>query len=137
MSIEIVKSYYDAFNRKDVDAILSICHDDVINDRNQADSQTGKENLKNFLETAWQHFDEKVFNVDLMANHDQSNVAAEYLVKGTYYKTKQGLFPANNQYYEILCSSLFKVKNGKISRITRYYNVKQWLDIVNPNRVGV
>lgn len=136
MSIKVVKSYYEAFNCKDIDGILRICHDDVVNDLNQGESQAGKEKLKNFLETAWQHFEEQVFNVDLMANNDQSNVASEYLVKGTYYKTKQGLFPANDQYYEILCSSLFKIKNGKIARITRYYNVKKWLDIVNPSRVG-
>ena len=68
-----------------------------------------------------------------MPNEDESNISTEYLVKGTYYNTKVGLFPAANQYYEILCTALFKFsKDGKISRITRYYNTKKWLDIVNP-----
>jgi len=56
MSIEIVKKYYEAFNRKDINAILTLCKDDVINDPNQGDSQAGKEKLKTFLETAWAHF---------------------------------------------------------------------------------
>lgn len=133
MSLEIVKQYYEAFNKRDINTIVSLCSEDVTNDKNQGDSEIGKDKLKNFIETAWAHFDEKVYNVDLMSNENKSNIASEYLVKGTYYKTKDGLFPANNQYYEIMCTSLFKIdKEGKISRITRYYNTKKWLDMVQP-----
>lgn len=134
MSIQIVERYYDAFNKRDIDAILAICADDVINVPNQGDAQAGKQKLKSFIETAWAHFDEKVFNLELLSSPNSTKVASEYLVKGTYYNTKSGLFPANNQYYEIICSTIFNVKNGEITQLTRYYNTKTWLDIVNPER---
>ena len=134
MSIDIITSYYAAFNRKDINAILNLCTEDVINDPNQGDSQSGKERLKDFLENAWAHFDEQVSDIVLMMNSDQSRVASEYRVQGTYYKTKPGLFPANDQKYDITCWAFFTIKQGKISRITRHYNTKQWLDIVNPTR---
>ncbi len=133
MSTAVVSKYYEAFNRKDIDAILALCSDDVANDPNQGDTQIGKDKLKIFLETAWAHFDEKVSNIMLMANKDESKVASEYLVHGTYYKTKPGLFESTNQKYEILPTTVFTIKNGKITRMTRYYNTKAWLDIVNPS----
>ena len=133
MSLEVVKKYYEAFNRKDINAILALCTDDVINDPNQGDPQVGKEKLKAFLETAWAHFDEQVFDLELLSNADQSKIASEYLVKGKYYHTKPGLFPATNQHYEIICHTFFYIKHGKIARMTRHYNAKTWLDIVNPN----
>lgn len=135
MSLELVQKYYDAFNQKDVNAILALCSDDVINDPNQGDSQVGKDKLKAFLEGAWAHFDEKVSEVVFMANKDESKIASEYLVHGTYYKTKPGLFPATQQKYEISPTTVFTIKNGKIARMTRYYNTKLWLDMVNPNRI--
>lgn len=134
MSTNPVKKYYEYFNKKDIDGILSLVTDDVINDANQGDSVTGKEALKKAIETAWEYFDEQVSNLDLMVNADGSNVASEYVVNGTYYKTKPGLFPSTNQHYEIIATAVFKIRDGKISRITRYYNTKKWLDIVNPNR---
>jgi len=133
MSIEIVKKYYEAFNRKDINAILTLCKDDVINDPNQGDSQAGKEKLKTFLETAWAHFEETVHDLELMTNTDQSKIATEYLVKGKYYNSKPGLFPAKNQHYDIICTAIFTIQDGKIARITRYYNTKKWLDMVNPS----
>ena len=132
MSKNIIEMYYDAFNKKDLNTILSICTEDVINDLNQGDSQYGKDKLKLFFETIWSHFDEVVSNIEFMVNVDESKIASEYLVKGRYYKTKEGLFAANNQPYDIVCVAIFTIKNNKIARITRYYNVKKWLEIVNP-----
>ncbi len=134
MSTQVVQQYYEAFNKKDIDAILALCVENVQNDPNQGDPQVGKDKLKAFLETAWAHFDEQVSELVIMANADQSKIATEYLVKGTYYNSKPNLFPATNQYYEIYPTTVFTIKNGKITRMTRHYNTKQWLDIVNPNR---
>lgn len=134
MSIETVKKYYLEFNKKNIAGILELCTDNVINDLNQGDSQEGIAKLKDYLLTAWSHFDEKVSHLDIMTNQDQSNIATEYLVNGKYYNTKEGLFPSTNQVYEIKCTSLFKFDDsGKISRITRYYNAKQWIDMVKNN----
>ncbi len=114
------------------DSILVLCADDVVNAPNQGDSQVGCGNLKKFLQTAWAHFDESVSNIKLLTNKDESNIASEYNVKGTYYNTKPNLFPAKNQQYDITCWAFFKIKDGKIQRIIRHCNAKKWLDIVNP-----
>jgi len=133
MSIELVKKYYEEFNKKNIEGILDLCSDNVINEPNQGENQIGKELLRNFFKISWSHFKEDVYDLDILCNQDGSNVATEYTVRGTYFNTKENLFPATNQKYDITCTTLFKFKDNKISKITRYYNTKKWLDMVKPD----
>ena len=49
MSEALVRRYYDAFNRGDREAMLSLLTDDVVHDINQGGRETGKEAFRRFL----------------------------------------------------------------------------------------
>jgi steroid delta-isomerase-like uncharacterized protein len=61
-----------------------------------------------------------------MSGDVAGRVAAEYVVHGTYLATDEGLPPAKGQTYTLPAGSFFEVTNGKISRVTTYYNLQNW-----------
>ena len=58
---------------------------------------------------------------------DSSRAAAEYIVNGTYLETDAGLPEARGQSYRLPAGSFFDLKDGKISRVTTYYNLSDWM----------
>jgi steroid delta-isomerase-like uncharacterized protein len=58
-------------------------------------------------------------------------VAAEFLVHGTYKKAEAGLPEAKGQKYVLPAAAFLEVKNGKITRVTTYYNLEQWISLVS------
>ena len=54
-------------------------------------------------------------------------MAAEFNVHGTYLQTDEGLPPANGQTYILPAGTFFAVKGGRITRVTTYYNLTDWL----------
>jgi steroid delta-isomerase-like uncharacterized protein len=54
-------------------------------------------------------------------------VAAEYVVEGTYLATDEGLPPAQGQTYTLPGGAFFGLTAGKITRVTNYYNLQDWL----------
>ena len=59
-----------------------------------------------------------------------SRIAAEYLVVGTYLKTDQGLPPATGQTYRLPGGAFFELADGRITRVTNYYNLPLWLRLI-------
>jgi steroid delta-isomerase-like uncharacterized protein len=60
-------------------------------------------------------------------NTDGSRAAAEYLVSGTYQATDAGLPEARGQKYSLPGGAFFTIRDGKIARVTNYYNLQDWL----------
>lgn len=51
-SAELIRRYYDAFNRADWDAMLACLTDDVAHDLNQGTRETGREAFRTLFATA-------------------------------------------------------------------------------------
>jgi steroid delta-isomerase-like uncharacterized protein len=49
------------------------------------------------------------------------------MVHGTYKNTDEGLPPAKGQTYVLPAGTFFAVTNGKIARVSTYYNLTDWL----------
>ena len=60
-------------------------------------------------------------------NHDGSRAAAEFVVNGEYLADDEGLPPANGQKYVLPAGAFFEVKDGKVARISNYYNLNDWV----------
>ena len=56
-----------------------------------------------------------------------TRAAAEYIVGGTYLATDAGLPEAKGQTYRLPAGSFFTLENGKITRVTTYYNLADWV----------
>lgn len=131
-AIELIKSYYQAFNNGDMDTFLSLLTDDVVHDINQGDRETGKEAFGKFMQKMNRHYREQLVDMVVMANEDGSRGAAEFVVLGEYLNTDEGLPEANGQTYRLPAGAFFDIRDGKVARITNYYNLGNWIEQVDP-----
>jgi steroid delta-isomerase-like uncharacterized protein len=53
--------------------------------------------------------------------------AAEFLVEGKYLKAEPGFPAARGQAYRLPAGAFFELRDGKIARVTTYYNLAEWL----------
>jgi len=123
----LIHSYYNNFNRKDVDGFLKILSEDIVHDINQGDRETGKPAFRKFLERMNACYDEQIVDVHVMTNGDGTRAAAEFTVLGAYIANDEGMPPARGQRYRLQAGAFFELKGGKISRVTNTYNLRDWL----------
>ncbi len=123
----LIKQYYDAFNAADMDTFLSLLTDDVIHDINQGKRETGKDVFRNFMSGMNTSYKEQLVDMVIMANADGSRASAEFVVLGEYLTTDEGLPPANGQKYRLPAGAFFDIRDGKVARVTNYYNLQDWI----------
>lgn len=124
---DIIKSYYDSFNQQNLTSFLALLDDEVIHDINQNGQEVGKKAFAAFMERMNRCYKETVKDLVVMVNEDGTRAAAEFIIEGSYITTDAGLPTAKGQHYRLPCGAFFAVKNGKITRITNYYNLQDWL----------
>ena len=127
---DLIKLYYSSFNQGDMDKFLSLLDDNVEHDLNQGERQVGKAQFASFMERMNKCYKEHIKDIVVMTSSDNQQAAAEYVVEGTYIATDEGLPPAANQKYVLPGGAFFVIKNGKITRITNYYNLNDWIEQV-------
>lgn len=126
-AIELVLDYYAAFNRGDREAMLALLSDDVVHDINQGGRETGKAAFAAFLKRMDRCYREQLKDIVVMANGSGDRVAAEYVVHGEYLADDTGLPPAHGQTYVLPGGAFFDVRDGRIARVTNYYNLEDWI----------
>ena len=129
---KLIEQYYQAFNNGDIDTFLSLLTDDVIHDINQGNREHGKEAFALFMQKMNHHYREQLENIVVFANEDGSRAAAEFIVLGEYLNTDEGLPDANGQTYRLPAGAFFDIRDGKVARITNYYNLGDWIQQVDP-----
>jgi steroid delta-isomerase-like uncharacterized protein len=127
VSADVIGAYYDAFNRGDREAMLALLTDDVAHDVNQGGRETGKDAFRRFLAHMDRCYREELSDIVVMAGPDGSRAAAEFVVSGTYLATDGGLPPARGQTYRLPAGTFFALRDGRIARVTTYYNLKDWV----------
>ena len=129
-SLALLQRYYDAFNRGDWAAMLDCLAEDVAHDLNQGVREIGRPAFAAFLARMATCYREQLDPVVLMATDDGSRGAAEYVVHGQYLSTDEGLPPANGQAYKLPGGAFFAIADGRITRVSNYYNLEDWIDQV-------
>lgn len=130
-AITLVRGYYDAFNRGDWAGMLERLSDDVAHDLNQGAREVGRQAFAVFLQRMEASYREQLRDVVVMASEDGLRVAAEYVVHGQYHHTDDGLPPAQGQRYVLPGGAFFDVRDGRISRVSNYYNLQDWITQVS------
>lgn len=131
-SRQLIQDYYSAFNRQDMATFLSLLTDDVIHDINQGTRETGKPAFAAFMARMNHHYREQLADIVVMVNSDGSRAGAEFMVHGTYLNTDEGLPEAAGQTYVLPAGAFFDIRDGKVARVSNYYNLTDWLRQVNP-----
>ena len=73
------------------------------------------------------HYDEKLDGVTVMTSRDGMRAAAEFNVVGRYLVSETGLPDAKGQRYALPAGAFFAIRDGKIARVTTYYNLTEWI----------
>lgn len=123
----LIRAYYQAFNDRDWDAFFDLLTDDVVHDLNQGARETGKDAFRKFMGRMNRAYAERLADIVVMTSADGRRAAAEYVVHGTYLATDEGLPEAKNQTYVLPGGAFFEVRDGKVARVTNYYNLEDWL----------
>ncbi|MCG8272249.1 nuclear transport factor 2 family protein [Aquamicrobium sp. NLF2-7] len=124
---DIISAYYDAFNRQDMDAFLGLLTDDVAHDINQGERQTGKDIFRGFMDKMNRSYRERLTDIVIMESADGTRGAAEFTVNGEYLATDEGLPEAKGQKYVLPAGAFFEIRDGKVARISNYYNLNDWI----------
>lgn len=123
---ELLQRYYAAFNAGNWEDMLSFLADDVQHDINEGQTQRGKAAFRTFLAKMDAHYREQATDLVVMSTPDGRRGAAEFVIHGEYLQTDEGLPEANGQKYVLPVGAFFEVQNGKIARVTNYYNLADW-----------
>lgn len=121
----LITAYYDAFNAGQTDRMLDLVHDQVEHHVNEGQIRKGREKFAAFNAHMADCYLEKLTDIVIMTNGNRA--AAEFVVNGTYLKTDAGLPQANGQTYRLPAGAFFTLRDGKIARVTTYYNLAEWL----------
>lgn len=128
---DIVSSYYNAFNRRDWQAMLNMLTHDVQHDSNQGATHHGKDHFTQFLRHMDDCYEETLTELVVMVDPTGKRAGSEFVVNGTYKKTDGDLPAANGQAYVLPAGSFMELTDeGLISRVTTYYNLPLWESIV-------
>jgi steroid delta-isomerase-like uncharacterized protein len=124
---ELIRAYYDAFNRGDRDAMLALLTDDVVHDLNQGAREVGRDTFRTFMARMDRSYGEQLRDIVVMASADGTRASAEYVVHGTYKADDEGLPKATGQTYVLPGGAFFDIRDGRIARVTNYYNLEDWI----------
>ncbi|NVP56659.1 ketosteroid isomerase-related protein [Mycoplana rhizolycopersici] len=124
---EIIRAYYDAFNRQDMEAFLALLDENVVHDINQGERQVGKAAFATFMAHMNRCYKEELTDMVIMTSEDGSRGAAEFVVNGAYLATDEGLPEAKGQTYKLPAGAFFEMKGDKVSRVTNYYSLNDWI----------
>lgn len=124
--MDVIERYFAAFNAGDIDEMLACLSDDVAHHVNEGQIRRGKDLFKAFCDHMSQTYREELTDMVIFSAANGTRAAAEYTVNGTYLVTDEGLPEAKGQTYKLPAGSFFDVQDGKITRVTTYYNLADW-----------
>lgn len=127
MTRPTIEAYYAAFNAEDPDGMLACVSDDVEHRVNEGGIRHGRAKFAEFCAHMGVSYREQLKDIEIFTNAAGTRAAAEFSVHGTYLKTDPGLPAAHGQSYILPAGSFFDLKDGKISRITTFYNLNDWI----------
>ena len=122
-----VTAYYAAFNAENPAGMLACVTDDIEHRVNEGGIRRGTAKFAEFCAHMGVSYREQLRDIEIFVNDTGTRAAAEFVVHGEYLKTDPGLPEAHGQKYILPAGSFFDLKDGKISRITTFYNLNDWI----------
>ncbi|MCJ2179169.1 ketosteroid isomerase-related protein [Novosphingobium album (ex Hu et al. 2023)] len=126
-TLDLIRSYYAAFNRGDAEGMLALLADDVVHEPSQGAPRKGKALFAEFLAHMNRCYAEQVLDPQVMANGDGSHASAEFMLDGRYLESDEGLPAAKGQTYHLRVGAFFEITDGKIGRVSNHYNLADWI----------
>jgi steroid delta-isomerase-like uncharacterized protein len=119
--------YYAAFNAGNAAGMIAELTDDIEHRVNEGGIRRGKTLFAEFCSHMGVSYREQLHDLVLFANAEGTRAAAEFTVHGTYLQTDPGLPPARGQTYILPAGAFFTLREGRIARVTTFYNLNDWI----------
>ncbi len=132
----LIRRYYEAFNSGDRPGMLALLTETVAHDINQGGREIGRDAFVAFLAHMDRCYRERIVDLAVMVDGTGTRAAAEFTVLGTYVGTDHPLPAATGQRYRLAAGAFFVLREGRIARVTTYYNLQDWLRQVAPDSLG-
>lgn len=126
-TIALIRRYYDTFNADNPTGMLDCLAEDIEHRVNEGAHRIGRAKFAEFCGHMGVSYREQLQDMVIFATDDGLRGAAEFVVHGEYLQTDPGLPEAKGQQYVLPAGGFFEVKGGKISRITTFYNLNDWV----------
>lgn len=130
-ALETVQTYYRHFNNRNFEGMISLLDSTIRHEPNQGAPRIGKELFREFMVNMDTSYEETLTDMVFMSEPTDSRVAVEFTVNGIYKKAEEGFPEAHGQSYVISAAAFLEVKNGLITRVTTYYNLELWIELVS------
>ena len=127
----LIRKYYDTFNSGDREALIAMLAENLGHEINEGAAETGKDAFRAFLARMDRCYKESVEDLAVFTSPDPDRAAAEFFIRGQYLATDEGLPEAAGQTYHLRVGAFFEAADGKITRVTNYYNLQAWLGMVS------
>lgn len=129
---QIVEAYYSAFNAKDYSTMLSLVDENIVHEPNQGIAREGKQLFEKFVHHMDECYNEQLKDMLYFeAQDNNSEAAVRFVVHGEYLKGEAGLPEAKGQSYILPAAAFLSVQNGKITKISTFYNLEEWIALVS------
>ena len=126
-ALATISAYYDAFNAGDTAGMEALLTDDFEHHVNEGQIRKGVEKFREFNAHMTRCYRENLTDIVVMANDAGTRAAAEFVVNGVYLQTDAGLPEARGQSYILPAGTFFTLRDGRIQRVTTYYNLADWI----------
>lgn len=126
-AIALITRYYAAFNAGDPAGMLDCVAEDVEHRVNEGGIRHGRAKFAEFCAHMGVSYREELRDLVILADDTGLRGAAEFVVHGTYLQTDPGLPPANGQTYVLPAGGFFDLRDGRIARVTTFYNLNDWI----------
>jgi steroid delta-isomerase-like uncharacterized protein len=123
----LIARYYAAFNAGDAGSMLDCVAEDVEHRVNEGGVRRGRALFAEFCSHMGVSYREELKDLVIFANADGTRGAAEFVVHGEYLQTDPGLPEAKGQRYILPAGGFFDIRDGKIARVTTFYNLNDWI----------
>lgn len=131
-SLETAKEYYRHFNDRNWEGMLNLLDEQIRHEPNQAgEPRIGIAKFTEFLAHMDESYEETLTDMVFFSEPEGNRVAVEFTVNGIYKKGEEGLPPARSQKYVLPAAAFLEFRDGKITRVTTYYNLTLWIELVS------
>ncbi|WBL33764.1 nuclear transport factor 2 family protein [Sinirhodobacter sp. HNIBRBA609] len=126
-ALATISAYYDAFNAGDTAGMEALLTEDFEHHVNEGQIRHGIESFRAFNAHMTRCYREHLSDIVVMANDAGTRAAAEFVVNGVYLQSDDGLPEAKGQKYILPAGAFFTLRDGRIQRVTTFYNLADWI----------